>query len=476
MKNADHRFRILYFGNEQKRVLLDRLDLTPDDSQIHATRNVENAITLSIKEKPHVILVDYDQGDIQPLVFVQQLMEQAEESVVIGLTERSALDMIVQSIKIGVRNVIHTKEEPYRLQQEISKVLEKFKRAQNGEKLHQEQKEDFDFDRIIGECPQMKSLFETVSRVVERKWVTVLLLGETGTGKDTIARTIHYQSHAHHCPFVEINCSTLPENLLESELFGHEKGAFTDAKTQKKGLFELAKNGTLFLNEIGEISASMQLKLLQALETKKIRRLGGIENISVNTRIIAATNRDLQDAIRKGSFRSDLYYRLNVISLTLPPLREREDDITLLARLFLEEYAQEYDSPLKSFSHGAQILMHEYDWPGNVRELKHTIERIVLLNDGVEIKRKALESSIEWEEHLLSSEAADSGLKIDIPPDGISLDEGEKFLIEAILNKEGWNKTRTCQVLNISRPRLDRKIEKYHLIPDWMTCSVVQNN
>jgi two-component system response regulator AtoC len=263
---------------------------------------------------------------------------------------------------------------------------------------------------------------------------------------------------------VEVNCNTLPENLLESELFGHEKGAFTDAKTRKKGLFEIARNGTLFLDEIGEIAFALQSKLLRVIEEKKIRRVGGIEDISVNTRIIASTNRDLKTAIKAERFRSDLYYRLNVFSILLPPLRERGEDVVILAQKFLKDYAEEYNSPVRRFSPNAIALLKEYPWPGNVRELKNTIERIVLLFDGEEAGRKTVEEAIQSEGPLaISSRRQVGSLKIDVPPEGLRLDDVEKVVIKEILEKEGWNKRRTCEILHISRPRLDRKIRKYGL-------------
>ena len=305
-----------------------------------------------------------------------------------------------------------------------------------------------------------------ISKIVKRKWITVLINGETGTGKELIARTIHYQTCRDDEQFVEINCSALPETLLESELFGYEKGAFTDAKTSKKGLFELAQNGTLFLDEIGEISLQMQVKLLRALEEKKIRRVGGIQDIRINTRIITATNRDLKAAIKEGKFRSDLFYRLNVIHIAVPPLRERGKDIVMLADFFLKHFVQEYESSIQSFSKEALDFMCSYYWPGNVRELKHSIERIVLLSDNTVISRRDMEQTIQSETPIeMSSKPQTDYLQLEIPPEGITLEDAEKSVINMVLQKTGWNKRRTCRILKISRPRLDRKIDKFQLAP-----------
>ncbi|MGH7454289.1 MAG: sigma-54 interaction domain-containing protein, partial [bacterium] len=313
-------------------------------------------------------------------------------------------------------------------------------------------------------------VFDTLARIIQRKWVTVLLRGESGTGKEMIAHAIHYNSSAPTQPFVEINCSAIPEALLEAELFGYEKGAFTDAKTRKRGLFELAENGSLFLDEIGEVSPQMQVKLLKAVEEKKIRRLGGTEDIQINTRIITATSRDLQAAIRDGQFRQELYYRLNVVSIYLPPLRERGDDILLLAHHFLCHFAKEYASTLSAFTAEAEALLREYHWPGNIRELRHTIERVVLLSEGQFVTRTALARAMESETPALPSKSADAtAIKIDIPPDGISFEEIEKQALQAVLEKMGWNKRLTSRVFKISRPRLARKIEKYQLKPSEVT-------
>jgi transcriptional regulator with GAF, ATPase, and Fis domain len=310
----------------------------------------------------------------------------------------------------------------------------------------------------------LQQVLAMVAKIIQRQWITVLVRGETGTGKELIARTIHYNSSTQTQPFVEINCSTIPEPLLEAELFGYEKGAFTDAKSRKKGLFELAENGTLFLDEIGEISLAVQVKLLKAIEEKTIRRLGGTEDIQIKTRIIAATNRDLQAAMQENLFRQDLYYRLNVLTLQLPPLRERGDDVLVLARHFLSRFAEEYGSALTGFTSEAEALLKSYHWPGNVRELKHTLERVVLLAGGNIATDKAIAEAIESDTPMLLAKSRDlTNVTIEIPPAGISLDEAQKQLIEKVFEQTGWHKRRTCKALKISRPRLDRIIKKYGL-------------
>ncbi|MFQ5649817.1 MAG: sigma-54 interaction domain-containing protein [bacterium] len=457
-------FKILFLGGSEKQKLLDGTTLDSGQSALLTTRKKANALSIARRKEPQLVIVDFDLEELQPLEFLSDLMQDKDTFKVIGITSTSPLSVVVKAIKMGVYEVINVHDEPFKLQRELSKLFQQWQELTKGERLHQDLKGKYDFTTILGESAAMKRVLEIVSKIISRKRVTVLVRGETGTGKELIARVIHYNSLDQFQPFVEINCSALPESLLESELFGYEKGAFTDAKSRKKGLFELAQNGTMFLDEIGEITPAVQVKLLKALDEKRIRRVGGTQDIEVRTRIIAATNRDLQAAIRDGLFRNDLFYRLNVITIHLPALREREEDVLLLARHFLTHYAREYENALREFTPEAEGLLRSYDWPGNVRELKHTIERIVLLHPGESVTREVLEEAIESETPLVMTEKKQTTtLQIDVPADGMSLEDGEKLLIQAVLEKMNWNKRRTCQILKISRPRLDRKIQKYGL-------------
>lgn len=457
---------ILFFGNSSKQALIDRIESLGPHLKVISTANEEMAINFIKNDHPRIVLIDFDRHNFQPLAFLKKLEKPKNDHSIIGLTEQAPLDLIIKSIKMGVTDVIHIKEEPTKLEHELQKILQKDSVDSPGKDIFEKQKKIFDFNNILNTSPKLENIFSLLSRIVDRKWVTILLLGETGSGKGLVARAIHYKSFSQNRPFVEINCNALPENLLESELFGYEKGAFTDAKTSKKGLFELAENGTLFLDEIGDIPVNIQTKLLKAIEDKTVRRLGGVRDIYINTRIIAATNRNMQQAIKDGAFRTDLYYRLNVVSFTMPPLRERVYDTVLLANKFLHEYAEEYDSPVKKFSSKAVQLLKEYHWPGNVRELKHTIERMVLLSDEEQIDQEILEDALNSELSLIDKgESNFNHLYLEIPDKGISLDDGEKIIIKSILEKTNWNKRKTCHLLNISRPRLDRKIEKYDLSP-----------
>jgi len=461
--NGTLSYKILLLGDSKKQRLLNGVNWNGTKKEILATTKTEKALSLAVQANPDVILLDFNHPGFQVLEFINQLFKVSKDFKVIGIMESGPLSLVTEALKSGVSEVINTREEPYKLQRELFKLAQRSEELNDGEKRHQKQEEKDDFTHIWGQSRRMKLIFEIVSKIVQRKWVTVLIRGETGTGKELIANTLHYNTFDHLQPFVRINCNALPENLLESELFGYEKGAFTDAKNQKKGLFELAQNGTLFLDEIDEVSPTVQVKLLKTLEEKKIRRLGGTQSIPIDTRIIAATNCDLQAAIREGLFRNDLFYRLNVISINLPPLRERGDDVILLAHYFLRHYVKEYESPFQQFSSDAETLLRTYDWPGNIRELKHTVERIALLGEGKTVTRQVLEENLYSEPPVVKSEKKESkGLQIDSPKN-ISLDEGEKILIQETLDGMAWNKRKTCEMLKISAPRLDRKIRKYNL-------------
>lgn len=472
-------FKVLFIGKTEDHSQREAIRSVSEEITLFAATHEAEALNLCGREMPQVVVIDFDRPDLLPLDFIRDLAEKSSGAVCLGLTRKNDWRLALTAVQAGFHDVINLIAEPGKLQSEMAKLIEAWRGRQKAEGFHALQKEKYDFSKIVGSSPALAEVLETLTKIMQHKWVTILLHGETGTGKELIARTIHYHSSApalperqaaqprpHLEPFIEINCSAIPENLLEAELFGYEKGAFTDAKMRKRGLFELAENGTLFLDEIGDISLSAQIKLLKAVEEKKIRRLGGTEDIQINTRIIAATNRDLQAAIRDGRFRQDLYYRLNVIAIYLPPLRNRGDDVLMLSRHFLAHFAKEYASTLSAFTSEAEALLKEYSWPGNIRELQHTIERIVLLGKGQAVTRAALERAIESETPAITSRKAEATtINIEIPPEGMSFEEIEKQALQAVLEKMGWNKRRTCRLFKISRPRLARKIEKYQLKP-----------
>jgi two-component system response regulator AtoC len=322
----------------------------------------------------------------------------------------------------------------------------------------------FDFDFIVGTSKVMQNLMNVVENLAKSNTTTVLIEGESGTGKELIANMVHRLSPRRDQPFMEINCASLPEQLLESELFGHEKGAFTDAKTQKQGLFELADRGTVFLDEVGEMSLTIQVKLLRVMERMTFKRVGGTRDIKVDLRLISATNRDLAKTVKEGTFREDLYYRLKVVPLVVPPLRERREDIELLAKHFLNQYNRSFSKEFNDFSGEALRLMREYAWPGNVRELKNVMERAVLLFDGdrIEAEHLALGDLGGTGSNKTLSEV-ESAIAGGIPDKGIDFDtlicNIERELIETALRQSDYNQSLAARLLGISRDKLRYKIK-----------------
>jgi PAS domain S-box-containing protein len=312
---------------------------------------------------------------------------------------------------------------------------------------------------IIGESAVMGEVMSFVRRVAASEATTILLEGENGTGKDLIAKTLHYQSTRQAEPFIAINCAAIPETLLESELFGYEKGAFTDARAQKRGIFELADKGTLFLDEIGEIPMMLQAKLLRVLEEQCFRRLGGLKDIQVDLRVVAATNKNLREAVKEGAFRQDLYFRLNVIQIVIPPLRDRREDILALAKFFIEHYNRKFKRNIEGLSEEVARLMLRHDWPGNVRELRNAIERAMILEETALITAASLPIAISRPDN----QGADLAVPADIPSDGMSLEDNERLLLARALEKTAGNQTQAARLLRITRDTLRYKMKKFNL-------------
>ncbi len=313
---------------------------------------------------------------------------------------------------------------------------------------------------VIADSPSMREVMSFVRRVASSEATTILIEGENGTGKDLIAKTLHYQSLRQAEPFIVINCAAIPETLLESELFGYEKGAFTDARAQKRGIFELADRGTLFLDEIGEIPLMLQAKLLRVLEEQSFRRLGGLKDINLDLRVIAATNKNLREAVQEGAFRQDLYFRLNVIHINIPPLRERPEDIVPMIRFFVEHYNRKFKRQIEGVTAEAERLLLEHDWPGNVRELRNAIERAMILEEGSQIKPSSLPLTITRGGGLRPDPVA-SGEPL--PEVGLALEDNERLLIERALEKTGRNQTQAAKLLQITRDTLRYKMKKHKL-------------
>ena len=313
---------------------------------------------------------------------------------------------------------------------------------------------------VIAESAPMREVMSFVRRVAASEATTILLEGENGTGKDLVAKTLHYQSVRQAEPFIAINCAAIPETLLESELFGYEKGAFTDARSQKRGIFELADRGTLFLDEIGEIPLMLQAKLLRVLEEQSFRRLGGLKDIKLDLRVIAATNKNLREAVKEGAFRQDLYFRLNVIQILIPPLRDRIDDIMPLTRFFIEHYNRKFKRNIEGVSDAAAKLLLSHDWPGNVRELRNAIERAMILEESALIVPLSLPIAISRPEAGVPLQAS---MGADIPTEGLSLEDNERSLLARALEKTNGNQTQAARLLRITRDTLRYKMKKFNL-------------
>jgi len=314
---------------------------------------------------------------------------------------------------------------------------------------------------VIAESSQMREVLNFVRRVAASEATTVLLDGENGTGKDLIAKTLHYQSLRQAEPFIAINCAAIPETLLESELFGYEKGAFTDARAQKRGIFELADKGTLFLDEIGEIPLMLQAKLLRVLEEQSFRRLGGLKDIKLDLRVVAATNKNLREAVEEGAFRQDLYFRLNVIHISIPPLRERPDDILPMGRFFIEHYNRKFKRHIEGLTTEAERKLLEHDWPGNVRELRNAIERAMILEGSSQISESSLPLTIS--RRTVPAVAATAAAGAPVLTEGLSLEDNERNLIQRALAQTKNNQTQAAKLLHITRDTLRYKMKKFNL-------------
>jgi DNA-binding NtrC family response regulator len=392
------------------------------------------------------------------LVILKQIKREYPEIEVVMMTAYGKFDHAVEAAKSGCYQFVG---KPFQLEQirlVVQGALESASLRKEVELLRRGAQGRFPVDQVVGESPGIREVMDTVEKVAPSR-ATILLFGETGTGKEIVAQAVHRASDVASGPFVAINCSAVPENLLESELFGHEKGAFTDAKNRKKGVFELANNGTLFLDEIGDMDAGLQSKLLRVLENRTFKRVGGTADIEVQVRVVAATNKNLKEEVQTGAFREDLYYRLAVVPIPIPPLRERPEDVLVLARFFLDHLNRELGRSITGFTEQARAALLAYRWPGNVRELRNVVERALLLSTGTEIELSALPLEVRAPE---PGDRPGTGL----PTGGIwSLADAERYAIELALTRFEGNKTRAAEALGVSRQTLRSKIKDYGL-PD----------
>jgi DNA-binding NtrC family response regulator len=401
-----------------------------------------------LQENPwDIILLDIKMPGMDGIELQNRIKQIDKNIVTIIITAYASVDTAIQALKDGAFDYITKPIDPDDLGRLIRNAIEKRRLVTENTQLRQQIEELLLPDEVVGESPAMKKVMEMVDTVAKTD-STVMILGESGTGKELIARAIHSRSLRRYFPIITINCGAYTEGLLESELFGHEKGSFTGAMYRRKGKLEMADKGTLFLDEVGNISEKMQMDLLRVIETKRFARLGGDKNIDVDFRVISATNKDLDRAIKEKSFREDLYYRLNVFTIVLPPLRERRADIVLIAKYFLNKYAQSMNKKVTDFSPQALKMFTGYDWPGNIREVRNVVERAMVVAKGNQIQVDDLSFPF-----LASA----------IPTGGESLEDMEKEHVEKILNQTKGNIAQAADILKISRLTLYNKIAKYHL-------------
>ncbi len=413
------------------------------------------------EDMPDITLLDIHLPDMSGMDVLKKLKELDRDSIVIMITAYGDIETAVKAIKMGAYDFVEKPFNMDKLNLLLKKSLETVSLRKEITHLKSRLTLQYGFDNIIGESEAMKKVFEMIQKVARSDASTVLLQGESGTGKDLVARVIHYQSKRAEKPFMEINCTALPESLIESELFGYEKGAFTDAKITKKGLFELADGGSIFLDEIGDMKLNTQAKLLKVLENKTFKRIGGVKDIVVDVRIIAATNKNLDSEVKNGNFREDLYFRLKIVPINLPPLRERGEDILLLARYFITQYNKEFRKNFKGLTRETEKIFLEYYWPGNVRELKNIIERVMILESDEYIKPEHLPVEMLSGEGALGSNTGD--LDFDIPNGGLDIELVEKKLIMKALEKTRGNQTKAARLLNLSRDALRYRMQKFGL-------------
>jgi DNA-binding NtrC family response regulator len=416
-------------------------------------------------EQPDAVLLDVNLPDGSGLDVLRDIKRRQPEAVVIMITGTVMIEDTIAALRGGAYDFISKPINLEELQVTIRNGIEAQALRREVGQYRRERASQFSFDQIVGDSPGMREMFALARKVAESEVSSVLLQGESGTGKDLVAKAIHYSSRRADGPFVAINCAAIPATLMESELFGYEKGAFTDAKARKEGLLEQAERGTLFLDEIGELELSLQAKLLRVLEEGAFRRVGGLKDIPLDVRVIAASNRDLKGESEKGQFRLDLYYRLSIIQIDIPPLRDRGEDIVKLADHYIAYFNDRLRKRVRGLSPPVADVFRHYSWPGNVRELRNVIERVMILEDGDLITMTYLprDLCINVPSRLQTEVAADRQTgdhPFQLPSAGIALEEVEMSLVKQALERSGGNQTRAAELLGISRDQLRYRLKK----------------
>lgn len=433
--------------------------LLHEDYDVDTAQNGEVAINLIDKDIYDIALIDLNMPKVDGMSVLKYINENSQGTIGIILTGYATIRNAVEAMKTGAFDYLAKPVKMEEVLMVINRALEFRDIKRENLALKNQLKKKYKFENFIGDSPQMHKVFKVIEKVADTD-STVLILGESGTGKELVAKAIHYNSMRRDKPLIPVNCGAIPEELLESELFGHEKGAFTNAIRTRIGRFELANGGTIFLDEIGEMSPHLQVKLLRILQEQEFERVGGTKTIKCNIRVIAATNKDLDRLVQDGVFREDLYYRLKVIPIIIPPLRERRGDIPLLVQHFMENITKSRKKKIKGISKDIIKAFMEYDWPGNVRELENIIERMIILAEGEELTMQDLPDKI-IEKHHHDDE---DDMEPVIPEEGFSLNNAindyERLLIVRALEKADWVKNRAAKILNMNRTTLVEKIKK----------------
>ena len=429
--------------------------------EVYTAEDGEKALQMVADLMPNLVLLDNQLPGIQGIEVLGRIKEIDKDIIVIMITAHGLLETAVKAMKLGAYDYI---SKPFNLDEitlTINKALETISLREEVKLLKEQQKTTARSHNIIGKSRAIQGVLDMIQKIAQSDASTVLIQGESGTGKELVARAVHAGSSRADKAFMAINCAALPENLLESELLGHEKGAFTDAKAQKKGLLELADGGSVFLDEIGDMPYPMQAKLLRILEDKTFKRVGGVKDIQVDVRIISATNQEIKTLMMENKFRKDLYYRLQVVPIYLPPLRERKEDILPLARHFIETFNLEFRKNVKEISEKAREFLIRYDWPGNVRELKNVIERAMILNSEDILLLEHL--PVELVGGMLPA-ALPAASTLNISTEGMSLEKVEEELVKQALAAAGGNQSKAADMLGVQRDAFRRRMKKFGLL------------
>ena len=413
-------------------------------------------------DNPDLITLDVKLPDMTGIQVLTELRNRNVNVPVVMITAFGVIEDAIQSLRLGAYDFIEKPINFERLENAVRNALETRRLRTEVARVREVERSESSVDRIIGVSDHVREVRGLVRKLAGSEASTILIQGESGTGKDLVAHAVHFESNRRDRPIYAINCAAIPETLMESELFGHEKGAFTDARSQKKGMFEMADGGTLFLDEVSEMSLGMQAKLLRVLEGQTFRRVGGVRNITVDVRVILATNLNLEEAVRAGRFRQDLYFRIAIIPIVLRPLREHPEDIPVLIEHFLAYYNKKFRKNIQGMTKEAEQLMLDYDWPGNVREVRNAIERVMILEEGSRVAASSLPIRIS-ERTLATPLDGERKSVIDLPSSGLSLYDVERELIRQALEQARGNKTTASRLLRITRDTLRYKAKKYKL-------------